>query len=437
MNTRHSHMNTTLDALDAAAVQAITDRSQERCIVYRNHPLPPGSHPASADLGLESPTGRTFLHVRRGITYNGTNREVATWLGEGTREFSSTEEAIMWLSRHLATASPADQPVPGLDPQDRSVEAPTRLSFDEVTDVEAITLPACTLPSTDALLSALNAEVLGQETAVAGLAELASQHVVKPYPRRPASALLIGPTGTGKTLAAEQLAIELTATTGADWTYRRIDMNEFSEKHSASRLFGAPPGYVGYGDGDDLATALRSNQRMVILFDEIDKAHPHLWHSLMNLMDAGRLATQSDDIDARQAILLFTSNKDARAIQGLTGESEGRKRAFLRERGYPPEIVGRIGRVLVFSDLPPEVAGRLIVLSVQRVVESYGLQLSRIAPEAISTLATEAPLSGGVRDLERHIEALLGSDLVDVVGTVSSIEIDAELTITPIQRDHN
>jgi len=289
--------------------------------------------------------------------------------------------------------------------------------------VELEPVPA---PTPDDLTAILAKEVLGQDAAIRGLAELAAFHVAKPYPRRPASALLVGATGTGKTLAAEQLALHLTNTTGSEWSYERLDMNEFSEKHTAARLFGAPPGYIGYDDGHDLAATLRTNPRTVVVFDEIDKAHPQMWRSLMSLMDAGRLGGQGGDIDARQAILLFTSNKDAAAIQPLADAPDDRLRAFLRDHNYPPEIVARMGRILVFKPLSADITTRLIVLTVQRVVESYGLKLAHIAPEAVADLARRAPLHAGGRDVEYFIDRQLSAGLSEAIGETSALEIAAD-----------
>ncbi|MDR0417441.1 MAG: AAA family ATPase, partial [Propionibacteriaceae bacterium] len=206
-------------------------------------------------------------------------------------------------------------------------------------------------------------------------------------------------------------------------------MNEFSERHSAARLFGAPPGYLGYDDGRDLAAALRANPRTVVVLDEIDKAHPQLWRSLMNLMDAGRLGGQAGDIDARQAILIFTSNKDAAAIQPLADAPEDRLRAFLRDHGYPPEIVGRMSRILVFKPLTADITTRLIILTVQRVVESWGFQLKRIAPEAVAALVSRAPFRAGGRDVEYFVERELSDELAAADGAGRAIAIDQALAI--------
>lgn len=414
-----------LTTASQATLARLNERSRECCVVYADHPMPPGTTPATGEIGVEQTQSTTTLYVRRGYRYDGADESVAEWLNSGTRSFASFGACIAWLVLVVTGQSPA------AGQQARPQGAPVRRPVAEVTELDRIEIADQPAPTADSLEVALAAHVLGQPVAIRGLAELAGQHLAKPHPRRPASALLVGATGTGKTLAAEQLALSLTESSGAEWSYQRLDMSEFSEQHSVSRLFGAPPGYVGYSDGHDLATALRANPRSVILFDEIDKAHPQLWRSLMNLMDAGRLGGQAGDIDAREAILLFTSNKDAATIQSIA-ESDDRQRAFLREHGYPPEIVARMGRILVFRPLSAQIRIELVVLTVQRVIESFGLSLGHIAPSAVADLAARAPMSSGARDVEYFVERELAQQLAAHAGSAQVVRIEAGGEVTAV-----
>lgn len=414
---------TNLLTASQASLATLERRARTCCVVYAGHPLPHGVTPANGDIGIEGSGASTLLHVRHGHHYIGVDDEIRDWVATGTRSFPSLEACLQWLRQRQPLPEPTQQPSSSLS---RDIRRP----LTEVTDFGQVDLAPQPAPTTADLESILSEQVLGQEAAIRGLAELAAHHVAKPAPRRPASALLIGATGTGKTLAAEQLALHLTTTTAQQWSYERLDMSEFSEKHSASRLFGAPPGYIGYDDGKDLATTLRTNSRTVVLLDEIDKAHPQLWRSLMNLMDAGRLGGQAGDVDARQAILLFTSNKDAAAIQPFADASDTRLRAFLREHGYPPEIVGRMGRILVFKPLTADITTRLIVLTTQRVVESFGLGLIYIEPQAVTSLAKRAPLDSGGRDVEYFIERELSDSLAAHAGSAQYVRISSDLNVT-------
>lgn len=417
---------TSLTNASSASLARLNERSRECCVVYSDHPLPPGTTPSTGEIGVEQSPTATLLFVRRGYHYEGADDRVRDWLATGARSFPSFGACVAWLARAIAGATPLPGPsVPNPEPDRRSIA--------DVTELDQIDVAEPPAPTADSLEAALGAQVLGQPDAVRGIAELAGQHLAKFHPRRPASALLVGTTGTGKTLAAEQLAFGLTERSGAEWSYQRLDMSEYSEQHSVARLFGAPPGYVGYADGHDLASTLRANPRSVILFDEIDKAHPQLWRSLMNLMDAGRLGGQAGDIDARQAILLFTSNRDATAIQSIPAAGEDRLRAFLREHGYPPEIVARMGRILVFRPLSAEIRIELVVLTVQRVVESFGLSLRHIDPEAVADLARRAPMSSGGRDVEYFIERELARPLAALAGTTQTVRIEKGLGVVPDQ----
>lgn len=405
-----------------AMLATLNQRSRAVCVVFNDHSLPPGTTPSSGEIGVEQSMTTTTLHVRRGYRYDGGDTEVREWLMTGTRSFASFGACIAWLAKVL--------PGPVASPP-RPQEVLHRQPVSAVTELDQVHISEGTALTADSLAEAMSSHVLGQEAAVRGIAELAGHHLAKPHPRRPASALLVGTTGTGKTLAAEQLALILTERSGAEWSYKRLDMSEFSEQHSVARLFGAPPGYVGYSDGNDLASTLRANPCSVILFDEIDKAHPQLWRSLMNLMDAGRLGGQAGDIDARRAILLFTSNKDAVAMRTVAGAGEDRLRAFLRDHGHPPEIVARMGRILVFKPLTPEIRIELVVLTIQRVVETFGLTLSHIAPAAVADLASRAPMNAGGRDVEYFIDRQLAPQLSGLGGIASAVRIEPGLEVVP------
>lgn len=408
-------MSDLMMSADDRTLAEIGERAGHACVVFPTHLLPVGCHPASADLGIEQAGTRYLLHVRLGTTYRGSDPEVAEWVRTGTREFATFQECVAWLRSRLGMPDPdPSEPV--------QQEAPQRLIAD-VTDLTQVRLQRAPRVTVSDLEQALRRDVLGQDAAVRGLAELTAVHLARPRPRRPASALMVGPTGSGKTLSAELLAEHLRTATGTPWGYHRLDMSEFSEPHTAARLFGSPPGYVGYRDGMNLASALRGNPRSVVLFDEIDKAHSQLWHSLMNLMDAGRLNGQGGDLDARAAILLFTSNRDAAGVQALGDASEAQLRAFLRERGYPPEIVARIGRVLPFRPLSAAVQVDLLVLTVQRVVDSFGLQLVHIEPDAVNALLRNAPVEAGGRDVEYFVERALSSQLAELTGAAATVAI--------------
>jgi ATP-dependent Clp protease ATP-binding subunit ClpA len=174
-------------------------------------------------------------------------------------------------------------------------------------------------------------------------------------------------------------------------------MSEYQEAHRVSQLIGSPQGYVGHGNGSQLFDALRANPRTIILFDEIEKAHPAILRLLMNAMDAGRLSSASrmdgsHEIDCRFAVFVFTSNLDADAILKELTDSGGFGnrvaedtvcRRKLLTAGIAPEIVGRIGRFMVFRPLTPEICAEIMVGAIVEVAAEYGLRVTYVAPTVV------------------------------------------------------
>jgi len=213
----------------------------------------------------------------------------------------------------------------------------------------------------------LHKRVIGQDEAVTLVTEaiLRSRSGIKD-PRRPVgSFLFLGPTGVGKTELTKALAETLFDTEAA---LVRIDMSEYMEKHAVSRLLGAPPGYVGYDEGGQLTEAVRRKPYAVVLFDEIEKAHPDVFNVLLQVLDDGRITdAQGRTVDFKNTIIIMTSNIGSRfLLEGVTGDTipEGVRESVMAElrQTFRPEFLNRIDETVLFKPLTLEEIGKIVDL---------------------------------------------------------------------------
>lgn len=389
-------------------LRTLKERAEQRCIVFDDEPLPPGASRPTARVGveIEPATGCARLHVEQGITYVGPSAAVAEWFATGTRVFQDYRRLLEWVAGPLATAyagqgGGACDNGPADDPAERPLPRPLFVDKNE-------------------LVGRLAAEVVGQEDCIEDLVAAAALHLARRAPRRPLTALALGPTGVGKTLLAESLADAIAAVSGEPCRYERLDMTEFQERHAVAKLLGAPPGYIGFGCEPRLVSALRSGERVVILIDEIEKAHPEVFLAIMNLMDAGRLTPATGPtLDARHAILLFTTNLGASAVVAALdadpamGQDPVRRdalvRASLRHHSIAPELVGRLNTLLVFKPLEDEHIDEILRRTIRREAATFGLEISTIDQAVLDGLRTHTPDPGsGVRSWEHLVGAEVG-----------------------------
>jgi ATP-dependent Clp protease ATP-binding subunit ClpC len=294
----------------------------------------------------------------------------------------------------------------------------------------------------------LHERIIGQEEAIRAISDaIRRARSGMKDPRRPiGSFIFIGPSGVGKTELAKALAWFMFDDEDA---LVRIDMSEYREQHTVSRLFGAPPGYVGYEEGGQLTEAVRRRPYRVILFDEIEKAHPEVWNALLQILDDGRLTDgQGRTVDFRNSVLIMTSNLGTEYVRrsGSLG--------FLQHRGDPderaeqekiekalkgtfrPEFLNRIDEIITFSPLSLEQMSQIVDLQMKEVQERMserGLKVELtlaardwLAKEGFDPAFGARPLR---RALQKHVESPLSVSLLGgafAEGDTILVDIDSE-----------
>jgi ATP-dependent Clp protease ATP-binding subunit ClpB len=309
------------------------------------------------------------------------------------------------LEQQLATAEEVS----------RKREAGTALVREEVTSEEVAEIVArwTGVPVTRLLESErekllhldveLHERVVGQDEAVQAVADavLRARSGLKDPNRPIGSFIFLGPTGVGKTELAKALAASLF---DSEENIVRLDMSEYMEKHSVSRLIGAPPGYIGYDEGGQLTEAVRRKPYAVVLLDEIEKAHPDVFNTLLQLLDDGRLTdNQGRTVDFKNTVVIMTSNAD-----------EDQLRVICR-----PEFLNRVDESVTFSALSKEEIARITELQLERLKKRLAERMIRLdaTPEAISHIAHAAydPVYGArpiKRFLQKHVETSLGRKII-------------------------
>ena len=269
----------------------------------------------------------------------------------------------------------------------------------------------------------LHQRVIGQEEAVTAVAEaIQRSRAGLADPNRPtASFIFLGPTGVGKTELAKALAANLFDTEEA---LVRIDMSEYMEKHTVSRLMGAPPGYVGYEEGGQLTEAIRRRPYSVILFDEIEKAHADVFNVMLQILDDGRLTdAQGHTVDFKNTIIIMTSNIGSQYILDVAGDDskyeEMRSRVMEAMRtNFPPEFLNRVDEIIIFHSLQKFQLRSIVKLQIERLEarlaeQKLSLKISDVALDFLAEVGYDPVY--GARPLKRAVQRYLETSIAKAI----------------------
>ena len=270
----------------------------------------------------------------------------------------------------------------------------------------------------------LHERVIGQDEAVQAVSDavLRTRAGLSDPSRPQGSFIFLGPTGVGKTELCKALAEALF---DSEENIVRLDMSEYMEKHSVARLIGAPPGYVGYDEGGQLTEAERRKPYSVILFDEIEKAHPDVFNTLLQLLDDGRLTdSQGRTVDFRNTIVIMTSNIGSyRMLDGINPDGSFASDVYTEVMGelrqhFKPEFLNRVDETVLFKPLLPEQIGQIIDLQLRRLQKrleerKIALELTEAAHEFIGDAAYDPHY--GARPLKRYLQSHVETPLAKFI----------------------
>ncbi len=336
-----------------------------------------------------------------------------------------------------------------------SVNSPAEVTDREIADIVSLStgVPVADLTEaeTEKLLrmeSVLHERVVGQNEAIDALSKaIRRSRAGLKDPKRPGgSFIFLGPSGVGKTELSKALAEFLFNSQEALISF---DMSEYMEKHTVSRLIGSPPGYVGYDEGGQLTKAVRQRPYSVVLFDEIEKAHPDVFNILLQILEEGRLTDgQGRTVDFRNTVIIMTSNVGAREIAasnqiGFTSSNSGLSDEEINERVmteikkvFRPEFLNRVDDIIVFKSLTPEQIEQIVDLMVadlrdRLISQNMTINLSKKARSHIAQEGTD--VAYGARPLRRAIQRLLEDEISEQIlqgrwksGSVINVDFDGK-----------
>ena len=284
----------------------------------------------------------------------------------------------------------------------------------------------------------LNKKIIGQEEATRLVAAVKRSRVKTGNLHRPASFIFVGPTGVGKTQLVKVLSEQLFDTPE---TLIRLDMSEFMEKHSVSRIIGAPPGYVGFDEAGQLTEKVRRKPYSVVLFDEIEKAHPDVLNVLLQILDDGRITDAGGrTVNFENTIVVMTSNAGSDRTDNLLGfgktvaDASKEKALKALESFLRPEFIARVDEIVVFSPLSEDSMTKIAALMLDELKEALAEKLIDFVYDDMACKYLATKCGGGkrgARELRNLIRREIESKLVDIIiekgeGTISKLSVTAK-----------
>ncbi len=398
------------------------------CVRFNEQAFPTGFSPSHGAIGFElNPANdKVCVLIQNGVQYSGRTPSLQRWAHDGILEFNDAAALVRWLRDDVAPAMAVTATAGGVQTAASASHAtPAITDTRQVTERLENRSDALYIDE-ERIFSLLTESVKGQDDALRVLSPALSRHIARKEPRRPLTVFAVGPTGVGKTktgLCVTTILNQLSEN-GANYEFLRLDMCEYREAHRVSQLLGSPQGYVGYGEGAQLTDALARNPRTVVLFDEIEKAHPDILKVLMNAMDAGRLSTASRgsgtsrEVDCRKSIFFFSSNLETESIHRSLEQRSAYAdpevvdeicRTHLKVAGIPPELIGRIGHFLAFRPLSAKSKAEIVAVEIREAAREYGLDLGKVDPDVVvDVIQSSKAHSFGARAYDYQIHRLLG-----------------------------
>ena len=423
----------------------LRDQMQGALYIFKDIALPGTCTPNSCRVGFEfTPSKGYTFYIDKSIAYTGCHEAFRTLLNNGEVSCERYGDLVTLVRglRSLYTETHLERCNTFSDrPPNREEPSP------EPRDITEAALQAARSPvdiDGKRLYEGLTSKIIGQSSALTKLSDVVQIHLAKVKPGRPATLYLAGPTGVGKTESGKALVETLNEISDVNFELITIPCNQLEESHRISQLLGSPNGYIGFEDPPWLAP-LAYNPRCVVLWDEIEKAHPNILKAMMRGLDEGmvklpRSINESWELDCRFSVFLFTSNESLdnaeKRIGFSTGSEESTENVISEEdkckealvqNGLRPEIAGRIASFLEYKPMTRKDIAKIIRLEITKYANSFGLSVKTVDETIIEEIIKATGSKFGMRAYKQLIDNKFGKSFVASKNTTTVVTISGSL----------